>query len=82
MPVRTCLVIEDSPTMRQLIVFALRRVRDLQVTEADDGMAGLQRLQGTRFDSDRHRHQHAGDGRAQAGAPGARRSDPSGHADS
>lgn len=50
MPVRTCLVIEDSPTMRQLIVFALRRVRDLQVTEADDGMAGLQRLSGTRFD--------------------------------
>ena len=37
----SCLIVEDSPMMRQLLVFALARVRTLRVTEADDGVDGL-----------------------------------------
>ncbi len=45
-----CLVVEDSPMMRQLIVHALSRIKSLQVTEADDGIVGLQKLTKERFD--------------------------------
>jgi len=38
------LVVEDSPTMRQLICFALRRIKGLEVTEASDGVDGLKKL--------------------------------------
>jgi two-component system chemotaxis response regulator CheY len=44
------LVVEDSPTMRQLIVFALRRLQTLKVTEADDGVDALKKLQAEKFD--------------------------------
>ncbi len=36
--------------MRQLIVFALSRVKNLQVVEADDGVDGLKKLAAGRFD--------------------------------
>lgn len=44
------LVVEDSPTMRQLIVFALKRIRGLQITEANDGVGGLKMLSAEKFD--------------------------------
>jgi two-component system chemotaxis response regulator CheY len=36
--------------MRQLVVFALGRLRNLRVTEADDGVDGLRKLAAGRFD--------------------------------
>jgi two-component system chemotaxis response regulator CheY len=44
------LVVEDSPPMRKLIVFALSRIRNLSVVEADDGVDALRRIAGTKFD--------------------------------
>ena len=46
----SCLIAEDSPMMRQLLVFALARVKNLRVTEADDGVDGLRKLASARFD--------------------------------
>jgi two-component system chemotaxis response regulator CheY len=45
-----CLVVEDSPMMRQLIVFALSRVKGVNVTEAADGIGALRKLASERFD--------------------------------
>ena len=45
-----CLVVEESPMMRQLLVFALSRVKQLRVTEADDGVDGLKKLATGKFD--------------------------------
>ena len=44
------LVVEDSPTMRQLIVFALKRIRNFQIVEANDGVDGLKKLSTDKFD--------------------------------
>ena len=44
------LVVEDSPPMRKMIVFALSRVRELSVVEADDGVDALRQIAGMRFD--------------------------------
>jgi len=44
------LVVEDSPTMRQLIVFALRRIQRLAIVEAEDGLEALKKLAAQRFD--------------------------------
>ena len=44
------LIVEDSPTMRQLLVFALRRLRDVEIVEAQDGMDGLRKVSSDHFD--------------------------------
>ncbi len=36
--------------MRQLLVFALARIKRLRITEAEDGVDGLRKLSGSRFD--------------------------------
>ena len=46
----SALVVEDSPPMRKMIVFALSRVRGLEVVEADDGVDALRRIASTKFD--------------------------------
>jgi len=44
MPARSALVVEDSPTMRQLIVFALQRIRGMRVDEAANGLEAIRKL--------------------------------------
>ena len=44
------LVVEDSPTIRQLIVFVLSRVKGLKVVEANDGADALKKLSQQHFD--------------------------------
>ena len=45
-----CLIVEDSPTMRQLIVFALKRIPELEIVEASDGVDALKKLPGQKTD--------------------------------
>jgi two-component system chemotaxis response regulator CheY len=40
----TCLVVEDSPTMRQLLVYALKRIPGMTAIEAGDGVEALKKL--------------------------------------
>ena len=49
MPVKI-LIVEDSPTMRQLVGFALKRLPGTEITEAADGVEGLKKINATRFD--------------------------------
>ena len=44
------LIVEDSPTMRQLLVFALKRLKDVDIVEAQDGMDGLRKVTSDDFD--------------------------------
>lgn len=44
------LVVEDSPTMRQLITFTLKRLKDVEIVEASDGVDGLKRIAAGKFD--------------------------------
>ena len=38
------LIVEDSPTMRQLLVYALKRIPGMSASEASDGVDALQKL--------------------------------------
>ena len=44
------LIVEDSPTMRQLLVFALKRIKGAEIVEAQDGMDGLRKVTSDHFD--------------------------------
>ncbi len=44
------LIVEDSPTMRQLLTFALKRLRNTDITEAQDGMDGLRKVTSDDYD--------------------------------
>ena len=44
------LVVDDSPTMRQFIVFALQRLPNLHIDEAGDGVAALKKLSAQKYD--------------------------------
>ena len=44
------LIVEDNPTMRQLLVFAVRRLKDVNIVEATDGMDGLRKVSSDHFD--------------------------------
>ncbi len=46
----TCLIVEDSPMMRQLLVFAMSRIKNMGIVEADDGVDALKKLASTQFD--------------------------------
>lgn len=50
MPEHKILIIEDSPTMRQLISFALKRLQGVRIVEASDGVDGLKKLSAEKFD--------------------------------
>ncbi|MBI4685302.1 MAG: response regulator [Nitrospirae bacterium] len=44
------LIVEDSPTMRQLISFAMRRIQGSKVIEATDGVDALKKLSSEKVD--------------------------------
>lgn len=44
------LVVEDSPTMRQLISFAMKRIPDSHIIEATDGVDALKKLSSSPVD--------------------------------
>jgi len=44
------LIVEDSPTMRQLLAFALKRIPGVEIVEAKDGMDGLRKVTSDPFD--------------------------------
>jgi len=46
----TFLVVEDSPTMRQLISFSLKRFKNAKIIEAVDGVDALKKLSGEKID--------------------------------
>lgn len=50
MPDYHFLVVEDSPTMRQLISFALKRIPGSTIVEANDGIDALKKLSTQKFD--------------------------------
>ncbi len=44
------LIVEDSPTMRQLLSFALKRLKNVAIAEASDGMDGLRKVTSDHYD--------------------------------
>ncbi len=50
MKIARILIVEDSPTMRQLLAVTLQSVGDVEIVEADDGMDALRQLTSSKFD--------------------------------
>ncbi len=50
MPRYRCLVVEDSKTMRSMLVESLLRIPGMEVVEADNGLAGIRALAVGQFD--------------------------------
>jgi two-component system chemotaxis response regulator CheY len=50
MDAMTFLVVDDSPTMRQLISFSLKRFKGCKIVEACDGVDALKKLQDAQVD--------------------------------
>ncbi|OLD63295.1 MAG: two-component system response regulator [Acidobacteria bacterium 13_1_40CM_2_68_5] len=50
MSATTFLIVEDSPTMRQLLAFSLRHLKDCRIIEAVDGVDALKKLTTERVD--------------------------------
>ena len=44
------LIVEDSPTMRQLMIFALKKLPDVELVQASDGVDALRKLPEQDFD--------------------------------
>ncbi len=44
------LIVEDSPTMRQVLAFALKRLGGVEIVEAQDGVDGLKKISKETFD--------------------------------
>lgn len=50
METKRVLIVDDSPTMRQLLAFALKRLPGVSITEAANGVDGLKKITSERFD--------------------------------
>ncbi len=50
MDAKRVLIVDDSPTMRQLLVFALKRLPGIVIAEASNGVEGLKKLTSEAFD--------------------------------
>ncbi|MEE9219706.1 MAG: response regulator [Acidobacteriota bacterium] len=50
MATMTFLIVEDSPTMRQLIAFSLSRFRGARILEATDGVDAMKKLASEQID--------------------------------
>lgn len=50
METKRILIVDDSPTMRQLLTFALKRLPGVSITEAANGVDGLKKITSERFD--------------------------------
>lgn len=46
----TVLIVEDSPTMRQLVSFAMKRIPNSKIVEATDGVDALKKLSAEKID--------------------------------
>ena len=47
---RRILIVEDSPTMRQVVALALSRLGNVDIVEASDGLDGLRKVTSDDFD--------------------------------
>ena len=50
MPRYNCLIVEDSHMMRQLLLFALARIKGMTVVEAEDGVDAIKKIAQAKFD--------------------------------